>query len=130
MLKYRICELELSLLTVAETLFHFQISPRYCLSYLCSDLINDIRNSVRMHQIDALAPSVQSDAIQMLDDIDHKKTKVLTSVNMDYHNSLQVLHCSRFVYSSTGNFELLEDMLKKNSNIAFKQRVMDGSKVN
>lgn len=74
-------------------------------------------------------PDDQADAIQMLDNIDHKKTQVLTSANMDYHNSLQVLHCSRFVYSSTGNFQLLEDMLEKDPNIAFKQRVMDGSKV-
>ncbi|NNN70803.1 DUF4238 domain-containing protein [Vibrio sp. 3-2(1)] len=112
---------------------HFPISPRYCLSYLCSELIDDIRRAVARHQSGVLMglvpPDDQADAIQMLDNIDHKKTQVLTSANMDYHNSLQVLHCSRFVYSSTGNFQLLENMLEKDPNIAFKQRVMDGSKV-
>lgn len=112
---------------------HFPVSPKYCLSYLCSELVGDIRKAVAQHQSAALMGLVptsdQADAIHMLNNIDHKKTQTLTSANMDYHNSLQVLHCSRFVYSSSGDFRLLEEMLKNHPNIAFKQRVMDGSKV-
>ena len=112
---------------------HFPISPRYCLSYLCTELIGDIRNAVEKYQsglITGLVPrDDQADTIQMLENIDNKKTQVLTNPNMDYHNSLQVLHCSRFVYSSTDNFQLLEDMIKNDPSITYKSRVMDGSKV-
>lgn len=112
---------------------HFPVSPKYCLSYLCSELVGDIRKAVAQHQSAAfmgLVPeSDQADAIQMLNNIDHKKTQTLTSANMDYHNSLQVLHCSRFVYSSSGDFGLLEKMLKNDPSIAFNQKIIDGSKV-
>ncbi|QYJ93520.1 DUF4238 domain-containing protein [Shewanella spartinae] len=111
---------------------HFPISPKYCLSYLCSELIDDVRHSVAMHQREVhmglISPSDLSDTIKMLDDIDHKNPHILTSANMDYHNSLQVLRCSRFVYSNSGNFELLEKILKKNPNIAFKQRITSDSR--
>jgi len=110
---------------------HFPISPKYCISYLCSDLVSEMKEAVVKLQSEVLMGLVltsdQADAIQMLKNIDSKNTRILTKENLDYYNSLQVLHCSRFVYSSSGNFQLLEDMLKNNPNIAFKKRVVDGN---
>ncbi|NQZ90753.1 MAG: DUF4238 domain-containing protein [Moritella sp.] len=112
---------------------HFPISPKYCLSYLCSELVEEIRQAVIQHQasvVMGLAPPIdQTEAINMLNQIDNMQTKELTSANMEHHNSLQVMHCSRFIYSNNGEFLLVKEMLENNPSIAIRQRVMDGSKI-
>lgn len=109
---------------------HFPISPKYCLSYLCSELVQEIRQAVTQQQIAILTGSEpfidQSEAMNMLNQIDNKQTKELSSENIEYHNSLQVLHCSRFIYSNNNNFQLIEKMLMDNPQIATKPRVVNG----
>ena len=118
-------------LTVKGIEVHFPISPKYCISYVCSELVSEMRKAAKQLQFEVhmglVLTSDQADTIQMLKNIDSKNTRILTKDNMDYYNSLQILHCSRFVYSCRRNFQLLEDMLKTNPNIAFKQRVIDGN---
>lgn len=112
---------------------HFPISPKFCLSFLCSELIDEIRQVTNYHQSVALLEPVSldglADSIDMLNHLDNKLTKELSSANVEHHNSLQVIHCSRFIYSHNKDFSLAIEMLKDNPNIASNPQVVDGSKV-
>ncbi|PKG37040.1 DUF4238 domain-containing protein [Psychromonas sp. Urea-02u-13] len=112
---------------------HLPISPKFCLSFLCSELVDDIRKAVNHHQaavlMESTSPNGLAESISILNHIDNKITKELSSENMEYHNSLQVLHCSRFIYSSNSDFDLVNIMLSDNPNIGLNPRVVDGSNV-
>lgn len=109
---------------------HFPISPKYCLSYLCSELIQEIRQAVTQQHMAILTGSMPfidlSEAMSMLNQIDNKSTKELSSANMEHHNYLQVQYCSRFIYSSDNNFQLVKEMLIDNPQFATKTRVVNG----
>jgi len=47
----------------------------------------------------------------------HKKTVRFIPDNVTNHNSLQVKYASRFVFSSTEDFSLAEEMISKHPNL-------------
>lgn len=98
---------------------HFPISPRLCISFMCSQMIANIRNKVREHNIrislGTAFPVDLSEAEDMIGDIDKRTTRVLRPENVEFHNSLQVIYSSRFIYSNRNEFELAKDMLRTNS---------------
>lgn len=47
--------------------------------------------------------------------------------NVDYFNSLQVLSAERFVFSSNGKFELVEDMIRTNPELRHGPRLQEAS---
>ncbi|EOC5443610.1 DUF4238 domain-containing protein [Vibrio parahaemolyticus] len=112
---------------------HFPISPKYCLSYLCSEVVQDVRKSVERHHLAVVMNGEQvqdqTEALRLLNQIDTQKTQLLSKENMEHHNSLQVLYCSRFIYSSRDDFSLLKTMLADNPSLANKRRVSNGSHI-
>jgi hypothetical protein len=111
---------------------YFPISSKYCLSFLCSDLVQDIRKKIKNYKaarILGVAPVIDiSEAENMISQFENKTTNKLLSINMDFNNSLQVIHSTRFIYSSCDKFLLAKDMLKTNPEISNQSKVVDGSK--
>lgn len=108
---------------------HFPISSKYCLSFLCPGLIKDVRNKVQQNNslLYNKALTVQKELMELLEQYDSKMTKQLLPEHIKFHNSLQVLHCSRFIYSNTSEFLLANEMLAATPEISKQPRVVDGA---
>ncbi|MCG6264948.1 DUF4238 domain-containing protein, partial [Vibrio vulnificus] len=101
--------------------FYFPISSKFCLHFMCSELIQELRESLRAYEVSLMLGQAElidlSEIISLLKQIDNKLTTTLKLENLEFHNSLQVIQSSRFVYSSTSSFELAKDMMKTNPEI-------------
>ncbi len=83
------------------------ISKQLSISFLCPSLHEDFKCSLTIeHQ--SLARSIEKG-----------EPYQLHPVNVSHQNSLQVAYSSRYIYSATGNFELVKLMIRKDPN--FKQ---------
>ncbi|BDP34865.1 TPA: DUF4238 domain-containing protein [Vibrio parahaemolyticus] len=101
--------------------FYFPISSKFCLHFMCSELIQELRESLRAYEVSLMLGQAElidlSESISLLKQIDNKLTTTLNPENLEFHNSLQVIQSSRFVYSNTSSFELAKDMMKTNPEI-------------
>ena len=97
---------------------YFPLTPRLCLNFMCSEMINEFRTKVNEHKFritqGTAFPVDMSEAEKLIYNIDNNITRELTSEYVEFQNSLQVIHSSRFVYSKNQGFELAKDMLKTN----------------
>ena len=97
---------------------HFPISPRLCVAFICSKMISEIRDQVREHNVrisfGTAFPVDLSEAERMVTDIDKGVALLLQPENVEFYNSLQVIHSSRFVYSKNEVFALAKNMLRTN----------------
>lgn len=112
---------------------YFPISPQYCLSFLCSDVATELKQSVMNHQAAKMLGIAKqqdiSEAETMVQCFKNKTPFNVSPSHMDFSNSSQVINSTRFVYSANSDFSLAFDMLKKNPEIATQPKVVDGSKV-
>ncbi|PSW44811.1 DUF4238 domain-containing protein [Photobacterium leiognathi] len=106
---------------------HFPISPRFCLCFLCPEIVQDIRNKVEHHHLEVVLGGKPAqdltEALKLLNQIDKKTTKTITKEHVIHHNSLQIVHCTRFLYSSKGDYSLVNEMLEYNPNLTNKIRL-------
>lgn len=111
----------------------FPISSSYCLSFLCSELAEEIKQNVKNFKTAKLlgiAPQIDiNEAEKMVNNFERRTTNKLNELNMDFCNSLQVIESTRFVYSGCSKFLLAKNMLKTNPEISNQAKVVDGSKV-
>ena len=112
---------------------YFPISPQYCLSFLCSDVATELKQSVMNHQAAKMLGIAKqqdiSEAETMVQCFKNKTPFNVSPSHMDFSNSSQVINSTRFVYSANSDFSLAFDMLKTNPEIATQPKVVDGSKV-
>ena len=111
---------------------YFPISPKYCLSFLCSKLAAEVKQSVKNYKAEKMLSLAKkqdiSEAELMVECFENKTPYDVSLDNMDFNNSNQVISSMRFVYSSSNDFSLAFDMLKNNPEIATQPKVVDGSK--
>ncbi|MCU7837707.1 MAG: DUF4238 domain-containing protein [gamma proteobacterium symbiont of Taylorina sp.] len=102
---------------------HFPISPRLCLMFICGETIEEIRSKVSEHNIrirlGTAFPVDMSEPEEYVEDLNCKKTRLLKPENVEFHNSLQVIQSSRFIYSGNKEFELAKDMLDTEPELRF-----------
>ncbi len=112
---------------------YFPISPRYCLSFLCSELAEEVKRAVSKHKaLKILSCEKQpdiSEAELMVEYFENKTTNKILPINIDFTNSKQVISSTRFIYSAYNDFSLAIDMLKTNPEIITQPKVVDGSKI-
>ena len=112
---------------------YLPISPQYCLSFLCSELATEVKQSVMNHKaakiLGVAKPQDIPEAELMVECFENKTPCDVSPDNMDFNNSNQVISSTRFVYSANNDFSLAFDMLKTNPEIATQPKVVDGSKV-
>jgi len=112
---------------------YFPISPKYCLSFICSEMAAEIKQAVTNHRAAKnLGVAKQQDISEvelMFECFVNKTPSQMLPVNMDFNNSLQVISSTRFIYSASADFSLAFDMLKTNPEIATQSKVVNGSKV-
>lgn len=112
---------------------YFPISPQYCLSFLCSEVANEVKQGVKKHRAEKVLGLAKqydiSEAELMVESFENKTPYEVSLDNMDFNNSLQVISSTRFVYSTSEEFSLAFDMLKSNPEISTQPKVVDGSKI-
>ncbi|MCP4977440.1 MAG: hypothetical protein GY931_14895, partial [Maribacter sp.] len=112
---------------------YFPISPKYCLSFLCAELVAEIKQAVMNHKAaKTLGADEQQDITElelMVECFENKTPNQISSINMDFNNSNQVINSTRYIYSASDDFSLAFDILKINPEIATQPKVVDGSKV-
>lgn len=106
----------------------FPISSKFSLSFLCADLIKDLRGKVQQNVfLNGTPTAAHKKLVELLEQYDSKMTKQLSPDNVKFHNSLQVLHCSRFIYSNSAEFSLANEMFTDNPEISNQPRVVNGA---
>lgn len=97
---------------------HFPISPKLCISFMCSQTVDEIRVKVNKHRTMIASgtcyPIDMSEPELFVDQFDKKIVRELKPENVEFHNSLQVSQSGRFLYSRHDEFELAKDMLRTN----------------
>jgi len=97
---------------------YFPLTPRLCLNFMCSEMMNEFRTKVSEHNLrisqGTAFPVDMSEPDNLVNKIDNNLVRVLVPENVEFQNSLQVINSSRFVYSQNQGFELAKDMLKTN----------------
>jgi|TARA_Y100001937_G_scaffold65108_1_gene89108 hypothetical protein len=110
---------------------YFPISSSLCLSFLCSETVNEMTqkvNNFKAARVLGLAPDIDmSEPIRMVENFEKNATRILNDQNMDFCNSLQVIHSTRFIYSGKGSFLLAKDMLKTHPEISSQRKIVDAS---
>ncbi|MCM2358157.1 MAG: DUF4238 domain-containing protein [Geobacteraceae bacterium] len=107
---------------------HMPLSRTLSVTYACPKMMGDIIeriNKLRFLWSLGAAPRLpgSQDAEELVDAIETGAARVMKPENMDFLNSLQVIQSSRFLYSSDGNFSLIEDMLRTNPECQFAPRM-------
>jgi hypothetical protein len=98
---------------------HMPLSRSLSVTYACPKMMGDMVEKIyklRLLWSIGAAPKLpgSQDAEELVDSIKTGEARVMKPENMDFLNSLQVIQSSRFLYSSDGNFSLVEDMLRTN----------------
>lgn len=104
---------------------YFPFSKTLTLALFCPSIEESLRESYRKYQIlQKLNPMSLSQQLkdphyleETMAGFLHKKTVRFIPDNVTNHNSLQVKYASRFVFSSTEDFSLAEEMISKHPNL-------------
>jgi hypothetical protein len=105
----------------------FPISSNLCLVFMCPETINEVRmgiervNFYKENGIDC--PVDMTIAEEYLKSFDNCLCGKLTKENVEYHNSLQVIQSSRYIYSCTDNFNLVKKMIKSDPELKNPKRI-------
>ncbi len=90
---------------------HMPLSPTITLSFICETLVEPFRE----HKKTKMAPDA---SIPLLDAIDSGQPLLIERENVVHLNSLQVAHANRFIFASTDDFSLVNEMLESNPELA------------
>lgn len=94
------------------------LSKNLCLSMVCPSLIEQIDHGIKKAELlerdlGLANTGLLNDAHNILNAVFTGRARQLKPENVEHLNSLQVGGASRFIYSSTGDFSLAEDMIRE-----------------
>ena len=103
---------------------HMPISRSLCVSYVCPTMMGEMTERINNLQLlwsIGAAPQLpgSQEVVELFEAIETGAPRVMKPENMEFYNSLQVNQSTRFLYSSDGNFSLVEDMLRTNPECQF-----------
>ncbi len=93
------------------TVISFPISSEYCVLFFCPKIKDKIKEEALKHQQDY--PEEAAKALQTCHGIANQGTMVYSSPLTEFLNSIQAQGSSRFIYSKTKDFALVESILEK-----------------
>ena len=104
---------------------YFPFSKTLTLALFCPSIEESLRESYRKYQLlKKLNPLLLAQHLKNPHYLEetmagflHKKTVRFIPDNVTNHNSLQVKYASRFIFSSTEDFSLAEEMISKHPNL-------------
>lgn len=107
---------------------HMPLSKSLSVIFVCPKMMNELVVEVKKQQLIWSVGGVQrplglQDAEELVEAIESGRARELKPENIDFYNSLQVIQSSRFLYSSNGDFSLVEDMLKTNPECQYSPRI-------
>lgn len=112
---------------------YFPLSPVYALALWCPTIPEMLRKFVSImadrseshpHQMEQHMQAWQ-DAITNLEALERGSPLVFRSENVEHFNSLQVAHAERFVFSTGGDFSLVEKMLSADPSFRIGRRMSE-----
>ena len=103
------------------------ISKKLSLTFVCSRMINEMMEKLgRYKQLRSFRINLPVDTREVEEleyAIESGNVRELRPENVEFHNSLQVIHSSRFIYSSKNDFSLVQDMLTTNPECMHSPRI-------
>lgn len=100
---------------------YLPVSPRYCLGFICQtlrDMTSEAyERSLRVKAAFGLEVPNHDHVGSMRDGLEYGFAIPATAENVDYLNSLQIQYAERFVFSSTGDFDMVEDMIAEDPEV-------------
>ena len=96
---------------------YMPLSPSLTLCFICETLIAPFREHKKLR----MPPG---ESLPLLDAIDSREPLVIEPENVVYLNSLQVANATRFLFSSTGDFSLADEMLDANPELSHPPQVV------
>ena len=96
--------------------------------FMCAETVKEIREKIykeRVRRSLGVGYSVDiTEAEKIVDALDSGESSTLKPENVEFHNSLQIINASRFIYSNKNNFYLVVDMLKTNPEVKYHQEIV------
>lgn len=96
---------------------HFPISSRLSICFLCSsterEVFQGLAKANQLHQLYGFDLVDSAPIKEIATAISTGKPLELNSDNVMHQNSLQIMYSSRFIFCSTNDFTLVEDMISK-----------------
>ncbi|MCE1227016.1 MAG: DUF4238 domain-containing protein [Geobacteraceae bacterium] len=107
---------------------HMPLSKSLSVSFVCPKIMGElIEKTKKLRFVWSLGsvprPPGFQDAEELVNAIESGRARELKPENIDFYNSLQVIQSTRFVYSSTGDFSLVEDMIRTNPECQHSPRI-------
>lgn len=103
------------------------ISKKLSLTFACPKMINETINKLnkykQLRSFAIVAPIEIREVEELVYAIESGNVKELKPENVKFHNSLQVIQSSRFIYSSKDDFSLVKDMLTTNPECMYSPRI-------
>ena len=103
------------------------ISKNLSLTFMCPKMINEIIHKFKKYKqlrsFSAVAPIDIREVDELVYAIESGNARELKPENIEFHNSLQVIQSSRFIYSSKDEFSLVMDMLTTNPECVYSPRI-------
>ena len=103
------------------------ISKKLSLTFACSKMVNEIIDKLdkykQLRSFNAFVPIEIREVEELVYAIESGNAREIKPENVEFHNSLQVSQSSRFIYSSTDDFSLVEDMLTTNPECMHSPRI-------
>lgn len=100
---------------------YFPISPKHCLVFTCPKLVRELNESViqsKLYKELGYDHSINMDESEkIINCYKYKTPRQLNEDNMEFQNSLQVIHSTRFVYSNENNFNLCKEMINDDESV-------------
>lgn len=97
---------------------YFPISPRYSMAFLCKTLktmaVEAHRRSLEAREAYGIELSTHEAVGAMRDGLEYGFPIPSSPENVEYANSLQVVHAERFVFASSDNFSMIQEMIDEN----------------
>lgn len=115
-------------LAVEGIQINMPLSPSLSVTFACPTMMGVIIGQVKklrfLWSFAVIPESPGShEAVELVEAIESGRAREVRPENVDFYNSLQVIQSSRFVYSSNGDFSLVEDMLKTNPECQYTPRM-------
>ncbi|MDD4998278.1 MAG: DUF4238 domain-containing protein [Syntrophales bacterium] len=97
---------------------HVPISSKLSLTYICPRLIDELLSKIKKYSVLKILRIAFPTRMDIMDEFAHAiqsgDAHDLDPENVEFHNSLQVIHSSRFIFSARNDFSLVQDMLQQN----------------
>jgi hypothetical protein len=106
---------------------HMPISKKLSLTFACPKMINEIIHKLKKYKqlrsFGSITPMDIREVEELVYATESGNAREIKPENVEFHNSLQVIQSSRFIYSAKDDFSLVIDMLRTNPECMYSPKI-------